>query len=202
LAVGGPPAELAARRRAIAPMPWTWLRQVHGARVVVVGEPGQWAGADADAAVTAVPGAALAVHTADCVPVVLAGDGVVGVAHAGWRGLAAGVVEATAAALDEIGPAGEIRATIGPCIRVECYAFGPDDLDRVAAVLGDGVRGTTSTGAPALDLTAAVGAALERAGVTEVADDGSCTACGRQWFSHRARRDRGRQAAVAWLEPV
>jgi polyphenol oxidase len=191
------------RRRAIAAMPWTWLRQTHGADVVVVDRPGAEAGATADAAVTTVPGAAVAVHTADCVPIVLLGRDAVGVVHAGWRGLAAGVVEAAVATMDRVAPTGTgVRAVIGPCIRVECYEFGPDDLDRVAAVLGDAVRGRTAAGAPALDLTVAAVAALRRGGVVQVDDDGSCTACDPRWFSHRARGDTGRQAAVAWLEPL
>ncbi len=169
--------------------------------MVVVDEPGAGAGRRADAAVTAVRGAALAVHTADCVPVVLVGDGVVGVAHAGWRGLAAGVIETTVAAMGRLAPGRPVEAVIGPCIRVECYEFGPGDLDVVAEALGDQVRGRTSAGAPALDLTAATNAALARAGVADVRDDGSCTACGDRWFSHRARAETGRQAALAWLDP-
>ncbi len=170
--------------------------------MVVVDKPGQWAGTRADAAVTTVAGSALAVHTADCVPVVLLRDSVVGVAHAGWRGLMAGVIQVTVATMRDVAPGAPIRAVVGPCIRVECYEFGPADLDLVAAALGDEVRGSTSSGAPALDLTAAVGAALARSGVTDVHDDGSCTACGHQWFSHRARGEAGRQAAVAWLDPA
>ncbi|WCO65216.1 laccase domain-containing protein [Iamia majanohamensis] len=181
-------------------LPWTWLRQVHGAEVVTVTRPGEHAGATADAAVTAVPGAALAVGTADCVPVVLVADGAVGVAHAGWRGLVAGVVGATAGALDALGHPAR-RAVIGPCIRPADYEFGADDLDRVAARWGDGVRATTRAGRPALDVVAGVRAALAEVGVTDVADDGLCTAAdpGR-WFSHRARADPGRMATVAWLE--
>jgi YfiH family protein len=181
-------------------MPWTWLRQTHGAGVVVVDRPGSMAGEAADAAVTAVPGAALAVHTADCVPIVLLGGRAVGVAHAGWRGLAAGVVGEAVTALRRLSPTDEVTAVIGPCIRVECYEFGPDDLGRVAAVLGGEVRGRTAGGRPALDLTAAARIALERAGVSTIDDDGSCTACGTRWFSHRARGETARQAAVAWLE--
>ncbi|HKY14173.1 MAG TPA: polyphenol oxidase family protein, partial [Microthrixaceae bacterium] len=98
-AIDSDPDGLAERRGAIAAAPWTWLRQVHGAEVVVVGAPGDHAGAEADAAVTGVPGAALAVQTADCAPVLLWGDGptgpVIGAAHAGWRGLYEGVLENT-----------------------------------------------------------------------------------------------------------
>jgi YfiH family protein len=167
--------------------------------VVTVTSPGEHAGDPADAAVTAIPGAVLAVHTADCAPVFLVADGVVGVAHAGWRGLASGVLPATAAAMRELG-AQDIRAVVGPLIRAECYEFGADDLDRVASVLGDEVRGLTAHGAPALDLRAGVERALRDAEVHEVLHEGDCTACGVDLFSHRARGDVGRQAAVVWLE--
>ncbi|MGH9247496.1 MAG: polyphenol oxidase family protein [Acidimicrobiales bacterium] len=202
LAIAGPADALAERRRAIVDLPWSWLRQEHGRRVVTVTEPGEGAGVAADAAVTGVPGAALVVHTADCAPVVLLADSVVGVAHAGWRGLASGIMEATVEAMRTLNGAtdGAVRAVVGPCIRPECYEFGPDDLDRLAATLGDEVRATTATGAPALDLAAAVRTALATSGVTDVEDRGGCTACGGQWFSHRGRRDTGRQAAVVWLD--
>jgi len=138
------------------------------------------------------------VLSADCAPVALASrEGVVGVAHAGWRGLLGGVLERAVAAMRALG-AGEIEAVLGPCIRPPCYEFGADDLDRVAARLGDGVRGRTASGAPALDLPAGVGAALERAGVDDLRDVGLCTACTPGYFSHRARGDRGRQALALW----
>ncbi len=197
-AVGRDASDLAVVRQRLAPGTWTWLRQVHGARVVVVDEPGAHAGAEADAAVTAVPGAVLAVHTADCVPVALVADGVVGVAHAGWRGLVAGVLEATVAAMGGLG-AGPVTAVVGPHARARCYEFGAGDLDVVAARLGDRVRATTGWGTPALDLLAGVRQALEPLGVV-VRDHGGCTVCepGTR-FSHRARGDHGRHAAVVAL---
>ena len=91
-----------------------------------------------------------------------------------------------------------MHALLGPCIRPGCYEFGADDLAQVARRLGDGVRGTTATGAPALDVPAAVRAALGRVGVVEVDDVGICTACSPVHFSHRARRELGRQALVVW----
>lgn len=187
------------RRRGLVDLPWTWLRQVHRASVAVVTHPGGGAGKAADAAVTAVPGAALAVHTADCAPVVLHGDGVVGIAHAGWRGLLAGVIPATVDAMRALG-AGEVDAVLGPCIHAECYEFGADDLAAVAAALGDGVRGVTASGRPALDVPAAVRAAAREAGVRDVDDVDACTSCdATRYFSHRARGEAGRQAAVVWL---
>ena len=81
-------------------------------------------------------------------------------AHAGWRGLMAGVIPRTVDRMRALG-AGEITAALGPCIHAECYEFSPDDLDTVAARLGDGVRSLTRGGAPALDVPAAVRAALD-----------------------------------------
>lgn len=202
-AIDGDAAALAARRAALAPGSWTWLRQVHGARVVVVDEPGAHAGAEADAAVTDVAGAVLAIHTADCAPVLLAAEaaGVIGAAHAGWRGLVAGVLESTVAAMGRLGAAG-ITAHVGPHIRARCYEFGPADLDAVADRYGGRVRAQTAWGTPALDVTVAVRSALEPLGV-QVVDHGGCTACEPQrLWSHRARGDEARMAAAIALDPA
>lgn len=193
------PDVLDARRRAIVDRPWSWLRQVHGARVITVTEPGEHAGEEADAAVTAVPGAVLAVQTADCAPVLLTGPGTLGVAHAGWRGLEAGVIEATASAMAELGGAPE-RAVLGPCIRARCYEFGGAELDLVAARYGDAVRSTTAWGTPALDVAAGIAEACRRLRI-ELDDVGTCTACSPNHWSHRARAEPQRQALVAWIEP-
>lgn len=190
--------EVAARRRALVDLPWTWLRQVHGADVVHVRTPGDGAGRRADAAVATEAGCALAVLTADCAPVALASpEGVLGVAHAGWMGLVAGVLERTVERMRALG-ATEVTAALGPCIHPECYEFGPDHLERVVARLGEDVRGTTATGTPALDVPAAVRSALAAAGVSSVDDVGRCTACEADYFSWRARRELGRQAVVVW----
>jgi polyphenol oxidase len=195
---------MVARRRALVDGEWTWLRQVHGARVVDVTAPGEHAGAEADAAVTDVPGVVLCILTADCAPIAFTSpEGVRGVAHAGWKGLADGVVRATVEAMRAKG-ATDIEAALGPCIHPSCYEFSPADLDVVAARLGEHVRGETSDGRPALDLPGAVRHELAAAGVTLVEDAGTCTACdvdgagAPRWFSHRARGDEERQALVQW----
>ena len=190
--------EVDGRRRAVVDLPWTWLRQVHGDRVVVVTSPGEGAGERADAAVTDRAGCALAVFAADCAPVALASpEGVLGVAHAGWRGLEAGVLERTVEAMRTLG-AGEIEAVLGPCIRPECYEFGVADLETLVARLGQGVRGRTASGATALDLPAGVALALRAAGVERFVDTGVCTSCSPAQFSWRRDRDQARQAVVAW----
>jgi polyphenol oxidase len=212
LAVTGGGPDLDARRRRVAPHPWTWLRQVHGARVVEVDVPGEWAGAEADAAVTTAVGAVLAVHTADCAGVVLFGSGpdpvtgeptaVVGAAHAGWRGLQDGVLQHTVDLMRRLG-AEQVDWDLGPCISPAAYEFGESDLDALADRYGPTVRSTTLGGSPALDLRAGVRAALAEAGV----DPGSgpdhvpCTALDPGFFSWRARQDTARQAAVVWLAP-
>lgn len=169
----------------------TWLHQLHGSTVVTVTEPGERAGAEADAAVTRTRYAKLAVRTADCVPIVLIGRDSIGVVHAGWRGLAANVVQN---AIEVMGGVGQ--AHIGPHIRSGCYEFGAEDLDSVAAVLGSQVRSHTLWGTPSLDLTAATRAAL---GAIPVIDSGACTACSDIYFSWRARREAARFATIAWM---
>lgn len=192
--------DLEARRQGVVDLPWNWLHQVHGADVIAVGEHERSVGEqDADALVTASPGLALAVFTADCAPVVMTSDeGVIGIAHAGWRGLLAGIIASTAREMRRLG-AGPISGVLGPCVRAGCYEFGPEDLDEVAAALGDGVRSTTGWGTPALDLATAVRSAAESTGVHIVSDFGACTACSDAWFSHRARGERTRQATVVWM---
>jgi YfiH family protein len=188
-----------ARRRAVVDRPWTWLRQVHGSRVVRVERPGGGAGDRADAAVSAAPGVALAVLTADCAPVALSSnEGVIGVAHAGWRGLQAGVIEETVAAMRQLG-ADRVVAALGPCVHAECYAFGADDLDLLASRFGNDVRATDRHGHPALDVPAAVRIALERAGAELVTDVDVCTGCSPEHWSWRVAADRARQATVVWV---
>ena len=106
--------------------------QVHGARVVEVTEAWQ-ARPEADAMVTRVPGMALCILTADCVPILLADReaGIVGAAHAGWKGALAGVAEATVEAMERIGAsATRIHAAIGPAIQQPSYEVGPEFRDR------------------------------------------------------------------------
>ena len=194
------PLDVRARRRAVVDLPWTWLRQVHGGRVVHVTAPEHGSGERADAAVSAAPGCALAVFTADCAPVALAtGDeaGVTGVAHAGWKGLLAGVIERTVEEMRSLG-ATRIEAALGPCIGPECYEFGERDLEAVGSRLGSTVIARTSEGRPSLDLRAGVKAALAHVGVDIVRSSSVCTACSPGHYSWRARRESERQAAVVW----
>lgn len=183
-----------------------WAHQVHGATVLEVDRPGS--AGDGDALVTTTRGLRLAVRAADCGQLVLAPAGgrkCVAVAHVGWRGGRDGVVAAAAGVIRGISGVEEVRAWLGPCIGPCCYRFGEDDIDAVAAALGDGVRSVTSAGDPALDLPEAVALAAAAAGVVLVGSDGRCTACARdvddrpRFFSHRARGDVARHGVLACL---
>ena len=190
----------ALRQRAVLDRTWSWVHQVHGSRVVTVGsDPAEGVDADALVAGPGVPGAgALAVFSADCPCIALASpEGVAGAVHAGWRGLAAGVVGAAVEEMRRLG-AGSVTAALGPCIHAECYEFGPADLATVARAVGGPVEGRTSAGGLALDLPRAVTLALEGAGARLVHDVDVCTACSPGHFSHRSRAEVERQALVVW----
>lgn len=184
------------RRRSIVDLPWSWIRQVHGNTVLRVAEPGQHSGAEADGLYTTEVGAAIAVTTADCAPVILLAERGVAVVHAGWRGIVDGIIEQAATSLEEAAGA-PVAAIVGPCIAPAAYEFGRQDLDQVRDRFGPSVESTTAAGTPALDVPAAVASACVAAG-WPAPERPSCTSDPR-WFSHRTRADRGRQTAVAWL---
>lgn len=170
------------------PEDWAYLHQVHGRRVYPASRPGLQG--DGDALYTTTVRLPLAVGTADCLPVVIEAEGGVGLAHAGWRGAAAGVVAALRSAMETAGLV-PLRAAVGPGIGPCCFAVGPE----VAAALAH-YRSATRGGEPSIDLAAAAAAALEG---LEVWRSGECTCCGVGFHSYRRDRTRRRQVAVAWL---
>jgi len=203
-ATGDDPAAVSENRRRVAvelgggdAAGWAWVRQVHGSRVVEVDGPG--AGGDADALVTATPGVPLVVLVADCVPIALVAGDAVAAVHAGWRGLLAGVVESAAEAVRRRGR-DPVRAVVGPCISPAHYEFGAAELGRVADRLGPSVRRNTIDGTPALDLRAAVRAALSVVGVADRTDIDVCTYESADHFSHRRDGITGRQALLITRE--
>jgi hypothetical protein len=166
--------------------------QVHGTvveRLEGPPEPGAH-GRHADGQATALSGVGAMVLTADCLPVALASAGAVAMLHAGWRGLAAGVLESGVQALRELGGEGEIVAVIGPGAGACCYEVGPE----IHAIFGDVHRAGTR-----IDLRAIARGRLLAAGVADVLDVQACTICDVRFFSHRREGARaGRQAGVAW----
>jgi polyphenol oxidase len=166
-------------------------RQVHGAVVARVEEHDRDGGAlaEADGQATASAGVALMVLTADCLPVALAGSNAVAMVHAGWRGIAAGVLEQGVLSLRELGCGEEISAVIGPGAGACCYEVGPE----VHRALGGEAHTAT------VDLQAAARGRLRAAGVRDVRGVSACTICDERFFSHRREGGlAGRQAGVAW----
>ncbi|MCW2854790.1 MAG: yfiH [Marmoricola sp.] len=160
------------------------LHQVHGVEVVYAGAGGFASRPDADALVSDVPGVTLMVRAADCVPVLLADPdaGVIGAAHSGRPGLAAGVVPATIARMRDLG-ATSITAWIGPHVCGACYEV-PAAMQAEVAALVPAAVATTSWGTPSLDLGAGVRAQLVAAGVTLI-DLSRCTRESPDLYSYR-----------------
>jgi len=176
----------------------SFVHQVHGAQVrrITAGstEPAQPPRADGQA--TDVRGIAPAALVADCLPIAVAGNGAVAMLHAGWRGLAGGVVAAGVDAVRGLGAVGALSAAIGPGAGRCCYQVGPEVHAAFSSLPGAVHCGDT------LDLKAIARHQLARAGVAVIDDIDLCTICSERavLFSHR--RDHGvtgRQAGVAWL---
>jgi YfiH family protein len=180
-------------RRAADGRPLAFGRQVHGTRVLTVdGATPDDAIADADGVATAASGVAALVLTADCLPIALATPNAIAMVHAGWRGLADGVLEEGVRAVRALGGDGPLHAAIGPGAGVCCYEVG----DEVAARFPDWPRRTDRT----IDLKAIAAQRLRVAGVVEVHDVARCTMCEPDvFFSHRASGGlTGRQGGLAW----
>ncbi len=189
-----------ARLATFLPGPPRWLHQVHGAIVVdadrLDGET------DADASVARNAGTVCAVMIADCMPVLLCDDAgsVVGAAHAGWRGLSAGVIENTVRAMN-VDP-GRLLAYLGPAIGPAAFEVGAD----VRAVFVDGDAGAAAAFAPhgegkwLADLFALGRRRLAACGVERVFGGGDCTVSNAQkFYSYRRDKTTGRMAALIWI---
>jgi YfiH family protein len=214
--VGDDPVAVVANRRRLATelglRGVVFLEQVHGTHVAVVDtvpRPGDPDRPASDAAVTALPGVGLAVLTADCVPVLLADPRaqVVGVAHAGRVGAAAGVLPRTLEAMTALGArVVDCEALLGPAVCGASYEVSAAMRDEVEAAL-PGSAGRTRRGTPALDLRAGLRAQLAALGVARVGTDPRCTVEDPDLYSHRRATQAGgpgrtgRLAAVTWLDP-
>jgi YfiH family protein len=167
---------------------WATVHQVHGGRVVRATGPG--VGGEADALFTVTPGVPLAVFTADCLAVAIEGADGVGIAHAGWRGIVAGVVERMRGDMESVGLV-PTRAAIGPGIGPCCFEVG----EEVAAQFEDHATVTT-WGTTSVDLSSAVAAQLDGLQVWQA---GICTKCSGGFFSHRRDGTPARAAGIAWV---
>lgn len=201
--VGDQPAHVAENRARVAahlPAAPLWLSQVHGVRVVDAALAAD--GEQADAALVRIPGRVCAVMTADCLPVLFChrGGQVVAAAHAGWRGLAGGVLEATLAAMAV--PGNEVMAWLGPAIGPTAFEVG-DDVRTAFAGADPAAASAFAAATPGkwlADLYALARLRLRRCGVTAIYGGDRCTVSEPGlFFSHRRDRVTGRMASLIWL---
>lgn len=209
--VGDHPAAVAANRKRLASAiglgadGLVWMNQVHGDRVVRVDGPlgsPESAVDDTDALVTTTPRLALAVVTADCVPVLMADAraGVVAAVHAGRVGAQKGVVARAVEAMRDAGArAKDISVLLGPAVSGRNYEVPAAMAAEVEAAL-PGSRTTTSRGTPGLDLRAGISRQLKDLGITAIDADPRCTVDDPNLFSHRRDAPTGRLASVVWME--
>jgi YfiH family protein len=205
--VGDDPAAVAQNRRRLAAATGLgadgvrWMNQVHSDRVVEVDGPGPTVDA-ADAMVTTTPRLALAVVTADCVPVLLsdARAGVIGAAHAGRVGAQNGIVVRTVEAMVRRGARAEdISVLLGPAVSGRNYEVPEAMAAEVEAAL-PGSRTVTARGTAGLDLRAGIVGQLRELGISAVDVDPRCTFADPDLYSHRRGAPTGRLASLVWME--
>ena len=206
--VGDDPAAVAANRNRLAAAIGlsadrvVWMNQVHGDHVEFVDAPRADAFDATDALVTATPRLALAVVTADCVPVLMSDSraGVLGAAHAGRVGAALGVVLRTLEAMLAAGArTADVSVLLGPAVSGANYEVPREMAADIEARL-PGSRTTTPAGTPALDLRAGIARQLIGAGVTAIDIDPRCTVADPALFSHRRDAPTGRLASLIWMQ--
>ncbi len=179
-----------------------WMNQVHGVHVEVV--DGRHETVDnTDGLVTKAPLLALAVVTADCVPVLMADAraGVIAAVHAGRVGAQRGIVARALETMVDVGAQVEdVSVLLGPAVSGANYEVPAEMAAEVEQSL-PGSRATTRRGTPGLDLRAGIAAQLRTLGVTAIDVDPRCTVADRNLFSHRRDAPTGRLASLVWLEP-
>lgn len=192
--VGDDPAAVAENRERVAAAAGFGVdtlrlaKQIHGADVLEVGVSDETVAGEADVLTTGERGVTIGILTADCTPVVLVGEGRAAVAHAGWRGLVAGAVEAAVEAV------GQVRAAwIGPSIHACCYEVGPEVVEVFRQ------RELPIAAFDRVDPAAGAAVVLRRSGVEHIARSTDCTSCDSRYFSYRRDGLTGRQGAFATL---
>lgn len=212
--VGDDPANVAFNRailRGRLPSEPAWLSQVHGTAVVRADRLGRGSVPEADASIAAMPGAVCAIQTADCLPVLLTNraGSVVGAAHAGWRSLAGGILEATVGAMRAEAGESEIIAWLGAAIGPQEFEVGDDVLAAFlagaasaeeAAVRAAFAARAGMPGKYLADIYALARLALRRVGVSEVSGGDLCTVTdASRFYSYRRDKVTGRQASLIWI---
>jgi len=195
--VGDDPSAVAANRRSLVDQfgPVQFMNQVHGDRIVIVEEVTDVI-PEADALVSGIPGIALAVMVADCIPLILTSKKVVAAVHVGRRGLVNDIARKTIRTMEEMG-AGAITAHIGPAICGTCYEVSNEVFQEVTSKHPT-TKSQTIKGTPALDLIAGVRAVLSEEGI-DIKSKFECTLESPDLFSYRRDGVTGRQAGIVSL---
>lgn len=184
---GSPTDREAVADRLEIPRSWAVVDQVHGAHAVRATAALNYG--SGDALFTTEPDLPLAMFTADCLGVALTAEGAVGVAHAGWRGIVAGVVPALIGEMIDAGFR-PVRAAVGPGIGPCCYEVGVDVSDRLPGFTSETTWGTTSVNLR--------GAVLGQLDGLDVWDAEACTRCGAGFYSHRTDATPARMTTISW----
>ena len=200
LSISQPAEQLHQTQRRIIDAPWSYLKQVHGGKVFRIKNSGDHQVEEGDGMITTTSGIPMAIQVADCAPIALICEtSVIGIIHAGWRGLLAGIVENACTEMRKLGGYPTI-AVVGPCIYPEHYEFGSGELKHMTREFGPTVESETKEGTPALDIPETAKIALRRSNVLDTLFIGGCTASSEKHWSHRVGGNIERQAMIAWLE--
>ena len=200
LSILQPADQLHQTQRKLIDAPWSYLKQVHGGEIIRIRNSSDSHGAEGDGMVSSACGVPMAIQVADCAPIVLICETpVIGIVHAGWRGLLAGIVQNACSEMEKLG-GHPTTAVVGSCIYPEHYEFGSVELEYMTREFGPTVESETLGGRPALDIPETAKIALRRSNVFDTHFIGDCTASSGKHWSHRVRGDKERQAMIAWLE--
>ena len=200
LSISQPSDQLHLTQRKLIDAPWCYLKQVHGGKIIRIRNSGDSQGEEGDGMISTTSGIPMAIQIADCAPIALICETpVIGIIHAGWRGLLAGIVQNACTVMGELG-GHPTTAIVGPCIYPKHYEFGSVELKHMTREFGPTVESETLVGTPALDIPETVKIALRRNNVLDTHFIGGCTASSEKHWSHRVGGDKERQAMIAWLE--
>ena len=202
LSISQPSDQLHLTQRKLIDAPWSYLKHVHGGKIIRIRNSGDSQGEEGDGMISTTSGIPMAIQIADCAPIALICETpVIGIIHAGWRGLLAGIVQNACTVMGELG-GHPTTAIVGPCIYPKHYEFGSVELKHMTREFGPTVESETLVGTPALDIPETVKIALRRNNVLDTHFIGDCTASSEKHWSHRVGGDKERQAMIAWLEEV
>jgi len=179
---------------------WNWLSQEHGTKIIWLDENERAFGTKGDALGTSSSQKVIAITVADCLPLLLIGEGgILILLHLGWRGIERGLLE-KAIQFIETKSNEPMSAILGPCISSCCYEFGQNEMDTLVEKYGSKIVSETLVGTPSLDMKECVREILRSCDVEVRHDDAFCTNCDPRHWSFRGEGTDKRQVMIAWKE--